>query len=169
MDFTTWLRGILVVALLGWLLEALQPASELRRYTRLAIGLLVMVAVMRPLIPMLESLPHTLSDPFLKFQDVGSVMQQGVFLNRQEEGLALVRYRTELVQAARAAAETVPGVRSASAEVQVAPDNAPRAASIAVQSETQTAALTAGVQQAVAAALGISAQSVRVDFGKGGG
>lgn len=169
MDFTTWLRGILVVALLGWLLEALQPASELRRYTRLAIGLLVMVAVMRPLIPMLESLPHTLEDPFLKFADVGSVVQQGVFLHSQEESLALGQYRRELVQAASAAAEAVPGVRSASAQVEVAPDNVPRAVSVSVQSVTQSSALAGSVQQAVSEALGISAQAVRVDFGKGGG
>lgn len=169
MDFASWLRSILVVALLGWLLEALQPASDMKRYTRLAIGLLVMVAVMRPLIPVLQTLSQRVADPFLKYQDVGTVLQQGVFLEQGEERLALRNYHEEVDRAAAAAADAVPGISSASAAVTFGSGDAPAGAVVTVSARAPTASLAQEVQQAVAEALGMTAGAVRVDFGKGGG
>lgn len=168
MDWLSWLRGILVVALFGWLFEALQPASAMKRYTRLAIGLLLMVAILHPLVGLLGSRLPALARPFWTDADVQGLLQQGVFLQQKEQSDALVSYRQALARAAQAAALGVSGVHGATAQVEVSAHEVPQAATLQIVVSSAGPATLQAVRQSVATALGISAGSVRVDWTEGG-
>lgn len=168
MDWLTWLRGILVVALFGWLFEALQPASALRRYTRLAIGLLLMVAVLSPVMAMVGARLPMLAKPFWNDADVRGLLQQGVFLQQKEQASAQSSYRAALAQAAEAAALGVSGVRQAKAQVMISSNDAPEAATMQIVVSSAGPATLQAVKSAVSTALGISQGVVRVDWTEGG-
>lgn len=168
MDWLSWLRGILVVALFGWLFEALQPASAMKRYTRLAIGLLLMVAILHPIVSLLGSRLPALARPFWSTGDVQSLLQQGVFLQQKEQSDATATYHSALVRAAESAALAVQGVHRAVAQVSFDVQEAPTSASLQIVTSSGGPATIAAVRQAVGTALGISAGSVRVSWTEGG-
>jgi len=167
-DWLNWIRGILVVALFGWLLEALQPASELRRYTRLAIGLLLMVAILQPAVTLLSGRLPTLSGTFWKDPDVRDILQQGVFLQKNEESQAVSMYRGELQRAAESTAEAVSGAKSVTVQVALSGQRAPEGASVRIRAPAQGAQQTDAVQAAVASTLGIAQRTVHVEWSGGG-
>lgn len=167
MDFLSWVRGILVVALFGWLLEALQPADSMRRYTRLAIGLLLMVAILRPAVGLLHGSVPRLAAPYWSDPDVQGLLQQGVFLQQKEEAQAVSAYRTQLAKAASAAAQSVVGGPPVRSEVAIDSQDAPQTATVHIGGSARKGEAQA-VQAAVAQTLGISPQAVRVEWDEGG-
>jgi len=167
MDWLSWLRGILVVALFGWLLEALQPASALRRYTRLVIGLLLMVAVLQPLASIWRQRLPVLAGSFWHDPDVQGLLQQGALLQGQEQSQTMVAYRREMAAAGEAAAMSVVGRAATGVRVTIGGGDAPSAATVTMRGHP-AAATRQAVQQAVATALGISPGAVRVDSSEGG-
>ncbi len=168
MDWLSWLRGILVVALFGWLFEALQPASAMKRYTRLAIGLLIMVAVLHPLVSLLGVRVPALAKPFWNDADVQGLLQQGVFLQQKEQTDATASYRTALARAAEAAALGVQGVQKATAQVSVDANDAPTSAQLQIVVQSAGPATLQAVRSSVGTALGMSPGSVRVSWTEGG-
>ena len=167
MDWLSWLRGILVVALFGWLLEALQPANALRRYTRLVIGLLLMVAVLQPLASIWRQRLPVLAGSFWHDPDVRGLLQQGALLQGQERSRTMAAYRREMTAAGEAAAQSVAGSAAAGVQVTVGGSDAPSAATVTMRGHPPAATRRA-VQRAVATALGISPNAVQVDSSEGG-
>ncbi len=167
MDWLAWLRGILVVALFGWLLEALQPASTMRRYTRLVIGLMLMMAVLQPIATLWRQRLPTLTGSYWHDPDVQGLLQQGVLLRSQEEGQTMTAYRREMSSVGEAAAQSVAGRSAASVTVSIGPGDQPAEAAVTLRGQPSTARRQA-VAQAVATALGISPAAVRVDSSEGG-
>lgn len=167
MDWLSWLRGILVVALFGWLLEALQPASALRRYTRLVIGLLLMVAVLQPLTSIWRKNLPALAGSYWHDPYVQGLLQQGVLLQNQEQGQTMATYRREVSAVGEAAAQAAAGSAATSVTVTLGSGDAPSAATVTLRGQ-QTAGIRQRVTHAVATALGISQDSVRVDSSEGG-
>ncbi|MDA8345864.1 MAG: stage III sporulation protein AF [Thermaerobacter sp.] len=168
MDWLSWLRGILVVALFGWLFEALQPASAMKRYTRLAIGLLLMVAILHPIVTLLGSRLPTLAKPFWTDGDVQGLLQQGVFLQQREQKAAQASYQEALSRAAMAAVLGVQGVQKAQVQVTLSASEAPESANVQVVVASGGPATLQAVRKAAATALGISQGSVRVSWTEGG-
>jgi len=167
MNWLLWLRGILVIALFGWLLEALQPASTMRRYTRLVIGLLLMVAVLQPLTAIWRQRLPALTGSFWRDPAVQGLLQQGVLLQRSEQGETLAAYRREVAAAGEAAAQAVAGGAAGGVTVTLGPGDAPRAATVTLR-QGESSAVQNAVRKAVATALGIAQGSVQLDSSKGG-
>ncbi len=167
MDWLSWLRGILVVALFGWLLEALQPASTMRRYTRLVIGLLLMVAVLEPLTVVLKQRLPALTGSYWHDPDVQGLLQQGSVLQTQEQAQTVSQYRKEMSETGEAAAQAAAGSEALSVSVTIGQSEAPTGAEVTLRGHPAAATRTA-VRRAVATALGISEAAVRVDSSEGG-
>ncbi len=167
MDWASWLRGILVVALFGWLLEALQPANAMRRYTRLVIGLLLMVAVLQPLTVIWKQRLPALVGSYWHDPDVQGLLEQGSVLQTQEQAQTVSTYRKEMSATGEAAAEAVAGSDAVSVAVTIGAADAPSAASVVLRGHP-AAATQEAVKRAVATALGISQAAVRVDSSEGG-
>ncbi len=167
MDWLGWLRGILVVALFGWLLEALQPANAMRRYTRLVIGLLLMVAVLQPLTVLWQQRLPSLAGAFWHDPDVQSLLQQGTVLQGKEQAQTITAYRNEMSLAGEAAAQSVAGSDAVAVNVAIDTSDAPSAATVVLRGKPSSGTIEA-VRRAVATALGISQGAVRVDSSEGG-
>ena len=166
MDWLSWLRGILVVALFGWLLEALQPASAMRRYTRLVIGLLLMVAVLQPITFLWRQRLPALAGSFWRDPDVQGLLRQGVLLQTQERSQTMATYRRAMATAGEAAAESVAGGAATRVTVTLGPADSPTSATVSLRGHP-SAATQQAVAKAVAEALGISEAAVRVDSSEG--
>jgi stage III sporulation protein AF len=109
-----WVREILIVVLIGWLLEAFLPSAQFQRYVRLVVGLLVVVAVIGPALSWLRTRPvlqlGTSTTPFLTPSAP----------TRAEEADVLRLYSQDLARTARAMALAVPGVATARASIRLA-------------------------------------------------
>jgi len=180
-----WVREIAVVVLLGWVLEMLVPRQDFRRYVRLVIGLLVLVAVIRPALVLLG---HARAPTFPDTADgqVATLIAQGKALEAQDQGASLALYAQKVGEEAAAIADTVPGVGGASgtAEVDTDPTSPsygdirsvdvtvrPTGAAIEVGSDGSRpppARLEAAVQAAVAGGLQVAPSAVGVTVQEGG-
>lgn len=54
----SWARTLLAVAVFGMLLELLLPSRSMQPYVRLAVGLVVLAAVLSPLVGLVRSITH---------------------------------------------------------------------------------------------------------------
>lgn len=159
-----WVREILLVVLLGWVLEVFLPAEGFRRYVRLVVGLFVIVGVMGPIFSFLrgQMLPAGFGagpEPLL----VTSAQPA-------EEAAWARAYGAELDHTAAAMALTVPGVLAAEGQVLLQPtgDGRETLSSVTVRIRTggggaPPPALAARVTTAVAAGLAVPPSLVHVE------
>jgi stage III sporulation protein AF len=151
-----WVGHLAAVVLLAGVAEMLMPSGRLQGYARAALGLMVLLAVLSPLLAALHqgvawSLP-----------DVALPPQQAV---ADEGALTAAVFRQLLAERVAAAADAVPGVQGAQAEVDVVPgEGATPPAVVAVRLTLHgPPGVGPAVAAAVAAALGISPERVKVD------
>lgn len=181
---TGWVREILLVVILGWVLEMMVPAESMRRYMRLVIGLLVLLAVLHPFLTLIGT-PLRVLLPDSSSQNLATYVAQGMQMRTTSETQILEDYRLRLAADAVAVAEGVPWVQSAQATVSiqssrsaadfgavsgaivgVSPE-AIRIAPVEIGPQGSVAAgvptaVAAAVQDRVAAALGIRPSQVSV-------
>jgi len=179
-----WVREIVLVVLLGWVLEMLVPRDEFRRYVRLVIGLLVLVAVIRPALNLLGA---ARPGAFRVGRDAqaADLVERGVSIQKGEEGKTLALYAQKVGEEAAAVAETVPGVRTATGEAQI--DEDPSSAAFGEVTSLVVAVIPGGsievggdgsrsppsglagqVKKALSLDLGIDERAVTVTVQKGG-
>lgn len=122
MSALDWIREVILVVLLGWVLEMLVFSEEYRRYVRLVIGLLVLVAVIRPALVFLGS--PTLPIPKGMGTDaaVAGLVAQGIAMNQSDQAAAMTLYASDVGREAAAVALTVPGVQGAKGTASVETD-----------------------------------------------
>lgn len=119
-----WIKHLIMLALLAGVVELLLPQSSLQRYARTALGFMVLLAVLLPVLGLMgqgvdwarafawEPPPGeeaAVADGVRRLQEVG----------RQ---LTLDAYRARVAAQVEAAAEAVPGVADARATVEVEGD-----------------------------------------------
>lgn len=117
-----WVRELALVVLAGTLLEMLLPQSYLRRYARVIVGLLVVLAMLTPVVNFLrEGLPGvgTAQGWALPVAETERILERGARWRKEREVRALEEYRQRLARRAETVAEGVPGVRGARARVTV--------------------------------------------------
>lgn len=122
-----WVRGLVMLALLGTCLELLVPAHSFKKYVRMAMGLLVVLSVVRPVAALLghpvslETLAAAGSteSPNRPLPTLAQVMNQAAAFRQRSQALALAEARGRLAAVAREAALSVAGVGEAQAAVSV--------------------------------------------------
>lgn len=118
-----WVRGLVMLLLLAASLELLVPLGSMRKYVRMTMGLLVVMAVARPIagwvsnpgpLPELPAIPATQGLPSLE-----QVMADASRFRERSRQLAEGELSTLLEAQGRDAARGVPGVAEARVQVQV--------------------------------------------------
>jgi stage III sporulation protein AF len=119
-----WVRGLVLLVLVGSLLELLLPMNSMKKYVRMTIGLLVMLSVTKPILGFLGQ-PVTVNTTFLgeqadqRLPSIGEIMAQAETFRKKNEALAAGEAEAGLAMVAEEAAREVPGVAEATADVAV--------------------------------------------------
>lgn len=119
---TAWVKTIVLVVLFASFMELLLPASSMQRFVRVIMGLLVMLAMLNPVIDLLQ--PRFLSQqiPAIGARHGGSTdrVKEGTGAVLQErDRLAVQMYKNDLAKQIRAVSIAVDGVAEARVTVEL--------------------------------------------------
>lgn len=117
-----WVKDLVVLVLLAGCLELLLPMNSMKKYVRMTMGLLVMLAITRPLLSFLGQ-PVTVDttlftgDGKSHLPTMSQIMAQAEEFRQRNRTLALQEAQARLGAEAREAAASVEGVQDARATV----------------------------------------------------
>ncbi len=120
-----WVRGLVMLLIVASLLELLLPINSMKKYIRMAMGLLIILGVVKPVVALLGQ-PVSF-DPSLLVSDersvptVNQIMADADRFRAKSEALLLEEVQGRLAAEARSAARQVEGVADARVAVQVRP------------------------------------------------
>ncbi|MGI6487233.1 MAG: stage III sporulation protein AF [Syntrophomonadaceae bacterium] len=134
-------KSIAVIVLLATFLEILLPATSVRPFVRLAIGLFVLVAILNPVVKLLQSGTDVKLDAWdLSWDEVQAedALNQGEKLNQQimEQSREAVKMKME--QQVEALAVLVPGVQGVKSELELDEQGGIDKILLVVESEEET-------------------------------
>lgn len=118
-------QSLIIIVVLSVFLEMLLPQSDLRRYIRLVMGLLVIIAVLQAVGSLVKgewrlSLPEqAVNHSQQGFQDLNEIMATGSKLNRDQQAQALDGYRQSLARQVSALAGISSEMNVVSADVEI--------------------------------------------------
>lgn len=121
-------QNLIIIAVLAVFLEMLLPASQLRSYVKMVMGLLIIVAVLQTLGNIagrdwLAELPELGGPPGAREAKINDIMAEGKKINRQNEEKALEEYRNGIARQVTALAGLDGRVSLISADVMVQEDS----------------------------------------------
>ena len=116
-----WLKNIIMVVLFATFLELLLPNGSMQRFVRVIMGLFIMLAILNPVMGILEEyvMPGqvpALSTLSMEHDDISSKAKK---LAVDRNKIASEMYKKELAQQIRATVLAVEGVQDATVEVEV--------------------------------------------------
>lgn len=120
-----WVRTLAMLLILATCLELLVPMGGMKRYVRMAMGLLLMLSMINPLFAFLGQ-PVDLDPAVFAPQteahlpSLDEIMAEASRFREKNEALALEQTRARLQEEAARAARSVAGVAEARAEVALA-------------------------------------------------
>ena len=118
-------QNLIVIIILAVFLEMFLPQSDLRRYIRLVMGLLIIVAVLQAVSSLAksnwqQSLPEQAIDAEnLEFPSLGEITAAGENLNKDQSEQAQERYRKSLARQVSALVGIRSDIEVVSAQVQI--------------------------------------------------
>lgn len=175
-----WARELAAIVILGGLLELTLPAGAMRRYAHLALGLLLLLTVLGPVLDLARD-PGQWLAAALAVEGTDASPREGAGV--RDERVAAVRAQLErqavavflarAQEAATAAAREVPGVLAARATATwTAPAGGPPAVRLAVEATAAAGAsaedVGRGVRRQVSERLGLTGEQVDVDVRRAG-
>lgn len=128
-ELKEWVRGLVMLVLLGSCLELLIPTNDMKKYVRMTMGLVVVLAVVSPIAAFLGR-PLALQTMVLGeptgpgLPTLNQIMGQAREFRERNQGLALQEARARLADEARQGALAVAGVSRARAEIALTPQGA---------------------------------------------
>lgn len=167
-----YLRDILVVAVIGAILELMVPRSDSKRYVRLVVGLVILLAMLHPVVGLLRNgtaagfAVPTGSVP----REWAGLVQEGQALLRSNQQGILGQYQTAVTGQVQRLVAGMPGGKGAA--VRVAVDQSPSSPNfgqVTAVGIVPAAPVNPPARQAMAAQvaglLGISQSRVQVQGG----
>lgn len=117
-----WVRGLVLLVLLASCMELLLPMNAMKKYVRMTMGLLVVLAVTRPILGFLGHPVAVDAGLFSQQADsrlptMNEILAQATAFREKNRNLALTEARTAVALEAAKAAKGVPGVADARAAV----------------------------------------------------
>ncbi|AIS52373.1 stage III sporulation protein AF [Thermoanaerobacter kivui] len=99
-----WITQIVYIAILSIILELLVPSSSLKKYAKVAIGLVIMITILNPLISFLKGGANLEAQVFknnyyLKNIDIDQISKEA---ERQRNNLIVKEYKKRLVEQIKA-------------------------------------------------------------------
>lgn len=119
-----WVKGLVLLALLASCLELVLPMGNMKRYVKLTMGLLIVLATLRPIFGFLGR-PVAVTADFLETDapagvpTLGQIMASATAFREKNQALAVGEVESGLSAEAARAARSVGGVADAEAEVQL--------------------------------------------------
>lgn len=113
-------RSVAVIVLIAAFLEMLLPASEMKRFTKMVMGLLILVSILNPL---LNFFHQDLTEQVFAWQDSGggteldSILKKGEVLSRDIDARAADLYTQSMERQVETIVGLVKGVAWAEADV----------------------------------------------------
>lgn len=92
-----WVRSLIVIVILGYLLELLVPSGSMRKYVRLVIGLVVTLTMLQPLLTVLRSGGQLFGLQTHVAISPQRLLLQGEYLRKKEEIHVMQAYETALM------------------------------------------------------------------------
>lgn len=129
-----WLKNIVLVVLFASFLDLLLPSSGMQRFVRVILGLLILLAVLSPVIDLLQGrlVPEPLPALSGQTKAAGEKVADGVQrVVRERDRLAVEQYKKDLVRQMRAVVMAVDGVADARVSVELAQATAERPGAVA--------------------------------------
>lgn len=115
-------RSVAVIVLIAAFLEMLLPASEMKRFTKMVMGLLILVSILNPL---LNFFNRDLTEQVFAWQDSGggteldSILKKGEILSRDIDDRAADLYTQSMERQVETIVRLVKGVAWAKADVEL--------------------------------------------------
>lgn len=119
-----WVKGLVLLALLASCLELVLPMGNMKRYVKLTMGLLIVLATLKPIFGFLGQ-PVAVTADFLETDaptgvpTLGQILASAEAFREKNQALAVGEVESGLSAEAARAARSVKGVADAVAEVQV--------------------------------------------------
>lgn len=115
-----WIKQIILVVLFATFLELLIPSNGYKKFIRVIMGLLILLAVMRPFLYFLETRDDKLTVREVSGLNIAgnaNVQSQSNEIQKERERIAFEQYRKELIKQIKVLVETVEGVSAVAVEV----------------------------------------------------
>jgi len=120
---TDWVRGLVILVVLASLLEMLLPMGSMKKFVQLAMGLLILLGIVRPVVNLLGGSlsldPIPLAEPAGELPTMSEIMVQANQFQERNQALLLREAEERLVAAAQGAALAVEGVAEAAVTLQL--------------------------------------------------
>lgn len=116
-----WIKDIILLVLFASFLELLLPSSGMQRFIRVIIGLFIMLAILNPVIDLLQNDWDSRQVPALSTNSTGarSVLNSAGKLAGEKEQLVVATYKKELGRQISATAAALEGVAEARTAVEL--------------------------------------------------
>lgn len=118
--FTGWVKYIIFVVLFASFLELLLPSSSMQRFVRVIMGLFIMLAIMNPIISIVQNhLIPTNQVPALSTNFGNSIINDSMNMSNERERLSLELYKKELTQQMKILVMAIDGVADVHVNVEI--------------------------------------------------
>ncbi|WP_236639426.1 stage III sporulation protein AF [Pelosinus sp. UFO1] len=118
--FTGWVKYIIFVVLFASFLELLLPSSSMQRFVRVIMGLFIMLAIMNPIISIIQNhLIPTNQVPALSTNFGNSIMNDSMNMSNERERLSLELYKKELAQQMKILVMAIDGVADVHVNIEI--------------------------------------------------
>jgi stage III sporulation protein AF len=118
--FTGWVKYIIFVVLFASFLELLLPSSSMQRFVRVIMGLFIMLAIMNPIISIIQNhLIPTNQVPALSTNFGNSIMNDSMNMSNERERLSHELYKKELAQQMKILVMAIDGVADVHVNIEI--------------------------------------------------
>lgn len=118
---SVWIKNIILLVLFASFLELLLPSSSMQRFIRVIIGLLITLAILNPILDVIQNRWSTAQIPALSTNTANSqsVMNNANKVAGDREQLAFDTYKKELARQIRATTTAIEGIADAQVAVEL--------------------------------------------------
>lgn len=168
-----WLRSVVVIIILGGFLEFMLPADDLRRFARMVLNLLLVLALIGPLMQVVRRAPGEVQLPAVVVPEgpsTADLVTAGENLRQKSQGLFLIEGEERLSRRVSDVAGMVPGVRGVQAKVVLDSGGAVGRVEIVIGSAPQDYDTASdAVRRTVSALLEVPPEVIQIRRGPEGG
>ena len=120
-NISAWIKNIILLVLFASFLELLLPSSSMQRFIRVIIGLLITLAILNPILDVIQNRWSTAQIPALSTNTTNSqsVLNHANKVADDREQLAFDTYKKELARQIRATTTAIEGIADAQVAVEL--------------------------------------------------
>lgn len=118
---SAWIKQIILLVLFATFLELLIPSNNYKKFIKVIMGLLILVAVLQPVLNLIQQPWDETASTEVSARNIADnkadILRQSTEIQSERDRIALEQYRKELIKQIRVLARAVDGVSDIKAEV----------------------------------------------------